>query len=107
VSQSAHSMDQVHGLLGLQERGDSTGDEQTDHLALERFHLFTSDGELRRDAHELQSALDRVVVGEGQAIEAALLRANDQLLEGALAVVGEVRMKMQVDADHGSRYSAA
>src|SRR5437762_1695577 len=36
VSQPAHSMDQVHGLLGLQEWRDPIRDEEPDHLAFQR-----------------------------------------------------------------------
>jgi hypothetical protein len=40
------------------------------------------------------------VIGEGEPVETALARTVDQLLQRTLAVVREVRVKVEVDAQH-------
>ncbi len=95
-------MDEIHGLLGGQERRHATCDEKTDHLTFDRLDLFAGDRQLGRDAGESQRTLDRVVVGQRDAVEIGLARASDQLFERALSVVRIVRMEMEVDPQHSA-----
>src|SRR5438445_9849786 len=97
VSQSAHAVDQVHCLFRRQKRRHATGDEKTYHLAFERLHLLSRDGELGCEPNEVEGAVESVVIGQSQAVDAALACSVDQLLKRASPVVRKVGVEMQVD----------
>ena len=68
IGEPAHLVDVVHHLFGSKVWTQLVGDEQTDDLALPRLGLLADDRELGLHPRELQSALDRVVVGESDSI---------------------------------------
>jgi hypothetical protein len=73
-------VDLIHHLLRFHVRTQPFSDEQTDDLAFPSFGFLAHDGEVWCDLRELEGALDGVVVGEADAIEAALAAACDQVL---------------------------
>ena len=81
VGQPAHLVYEIHRFLGRQVGLHATRDEESDDLALTCFDFFPDDSQFGGVAREVQGALDRVVVGECKAIEAALMRPVDQLRE--------------------------
>jgi hypothetical protein len=80
VGEPAHLVDPIHHLLGSHVGTQPVRDEQPDDLALPSLGLLADDGEVRCDLRKLQRTLDGVVVGEADAIEAALAAARDQVL---------------------------
>src|SRR6267378_5064855 len=76
VRQPTHLVDAVHRLLGGEERRNAAGDEETDDLAFQRLDLFPSDRELGSDAHQIERAFDRVVVGQRNPVEATFVRPD-------------------------------
>jgi hypothetical protein len=73
-------MDPIHHLLGSHVGTEPVRDEQPDDLALPSLCFLTDDGEVRCDLCKLQCAVDGVVVGETDTVEAALAAAGDQVL---------------------------
>jgi hypothetical protein len=96
-------VDLIHHLLGSRPGTEPFRDEQPDNLALPSLGLLANDGEVGRDLRKLQCALDGVVVGQADAIEAALAAACDQVLQRALAIVRKARVEVKVDADQPAK----
>src|SRR5882672_1146071 len=97
VSEPAHVMDHVHCLLWREIWRDAARDEQPDDLTLTRLGFLSNDGQGRRHLGQGESPFNRIVVGQGDAVEAAFGAALNQLVERALAIVREVRVKVEVD----------
>ena len=81
IRQAPHLVDEVHHLIWRQVGGQSTGNEQTDHLALACLGLLTQYRQLWSHLSKFQRSLNRVVVGERDPVEADFATAVYQILE--------------------------
>ncbi len=97
VGETAHGVDHVHGFLRREVWRDTALDEQPNDLALTRLRFLSDEASAGASLTRASAPSTVLWSVSRDAVEATYGTALDQLVQRALAIVREVRMKVEVD----------